>query len=59
MQAPHKALPHPYLVPVNPAMSRIAHNSGIWGSASSDMALPFKVISMAMGILVMVSYLGV
>ncbi len=35
VQAPHKAWPHPNLVPVRPTMSRIAHNRGMSGSAPS------------------------
>src|SRR6516225_3138186 len=35
VQAPHWAMPHPYLVPVSPARSRMAHNNGILGSAST------------------------
>src|SRR6478609_8959757 len=38
-------MPQPYLVPVNPTRSRIAHNSGICGSASTwyDLLLIIKV----------------
>src|SRR4029077_7814503 len=31
-QAPHCATPQPYLVPVRPTCSRIAHSSGVSGS---------------------------
>ena len=32
VQAPHCATPQPYLVPVRPTFSRIAHSSGVSGS---------------------------
>ena len=35
VQAPHCAMPQPYLVPVNPIFSRNTHNSGVLGSAST------------------------
>ena len=35
VQEPHCATPQPYLVPVRPTFSRIAHNSGVSGSTSS------------------------
>src|ERR1700733_10745150 len=43
VQAPHCAMPHPYLVPVKPAFSRIAHSSGVSGSTSSSNDLPLIV----------------
>jgi hypothetical protein len=42
VQAPHIAIPQPNFVPCSPATSRIAHNNGMFGSASSAMLLPFK-----------------
>src|SRR5512145_440281 len=44
VQAPHIAMPHPYLVPVRPACSRIAHKSGVLGLTltSSDLPLMLK-----------------
>jgi hypothetical protein len=42
VQAPHIAIPQPNLVPCRPATSRIAHNNGMVGSASSVVLLPFK-----------------
>ena len=36
VQAPHRPAPQPYLVPVNPTWSRIAHSSGVFGSASTE-----------------------
>src|SRR6202000_2259343 len=42
VQAPHIAIPQPNLVPCRPATSRIAHNNGMAGSASSVMLWPFK-----------------
>src|SRR5215813_14125211 len=43
VQAPHCAMPHPYLVPVRPACSRIAHNSGVLGSTLSSTVFPLIV----------------
>src|SRR5262245_15934288 len=39
VQAPHCAMPQPYLVPVSPICSRIAHRSGVLGSASTSYDL--------------------
>ncbi len=49
VQAPHSAMPQPNLVPCRPATSRIAHSSGIVGSASSvaDLPLSTKVVAMS------------
>src|SRR5258706_6931413 len=46
VQAPHSAMPQPYLVPVMPRWSRRTHSRGVSGSASTDMGLPltFRVI---------------
>jgi len=33
------AIPQPYLVPVSPICSRIAHSSGVFGSASTFRVL--------------------
>ena len=35
VQAPHCAMPQPYLVPVRPTFSRIAQSSGVFGSTST------------------------
>ena len=35
VQAPHWAMPQPYLVPVRPSVSRSTHNSGVSGSTST------------------------
>src|SRR5258707_15482296 len=43
VQAPHCAMPQPYLVPVRPAFSRIAQSSGVSGSTSTSNALPLIV----------------
>src|SRR5215813_10303206 len=43
VQAPHRPAPQPYLVPVNPTWSRMAHNSGVVGSASTETWRLFKV----------------
>src|SRR5882762_2747208 len=46
VQAPHSAMPQPYLVPVMPRWSRSTHRRGVSASASTDMGLPltFRVI---------------
>jgi hypothetical protein len=45
VQAPQRAIPHPYLVPVSPILSRRTQSSGVSGSTStcSDLPLTFKV----------------
>src|SRR5262245_32660668 len=43
VQAPHCAIPHPYLVPVSPTCSRSAHNSGVLGSTFTSLVLPLIV----------------
>src|SRR5258708_1117591 len=43
VQAPHIATPQPYLVPVRPACSRIAHRRGVLGSTLSSRDLPLMV----------------
>src|SRR5437870_12253679 len=43
VHAPHCATPHPYLVPVSPTCSRIAHNSGVLGSTFTSLVLPLIV----------------
>src|SRR3977135_1420144 len=43
VQAPHCAMPQPYLVPVRPIFSRIAHSNGVSGSTSTSKALPLIV----------------
>ena len=43
VQAPHCAMPQPYLVPVRPTFSRIAQSSGVSGSTSTFKALPLIV----------------
>src|SRR5437899_2392759 len=40
VQDPHCAMPHPYLVPVNPTFSRIAQRSGVSFSTSTLTVLP-------------------
>src|SRR5215831_7171812 len=35
VQAPHWAMPQPYLVPVRPSVSRSTHSSGVSGSTST------------------------
>src|SRR5262249_24413194 len=43
MQAPHRPVPQPNLVPVSLRPSRITRNNGVAGGASVDAALPFTV----------------
>src|SRR5262245_89493 len=40
-QAPHCAIPQPYLVPVNPSCSRNTHSNGISPSAFTSTVFPF------------------
>ncbi|SIT44389.1 hypothetical protein BN2476_390048 [Paraburkholderia piptadeniae] len=42
VHAPHCAMPQPNFVPCRPATSRIAHSSGMLGSASSVVDLPLR-----------------
>src|SRR5690348_18313596 len=44
VQAPHWAMPQPYLVPVRPSVSRSTHKSGVRGSAfaCNDFPLTFR-----------------
>src|SRR5580692_4142825 len=43
VQAPHCAMPQPYLVPVSPIFSRIAQSSGVSGSTSMSIVLPLMM----------------
>ena len=43
VQAPHCAMPQPYLVPVSPTFSRIAQSSGVSASTSTLIVLPLIV----------------
>src|SRR5271169_1336029 len=43
VQAPHSAMPQPNFVPVMFSVSRRTHRSGICGSASTVVDLPFSV----------------
>ena len=43
VQAPQRPAPQPYFVPVNPTWSRMAHSSGVLGSASTETCRLFKV----------------
>src|SRR5262249_1129514 len=49
MQAPHRPVPHPNLVPVSLSSSRITHNSGVCGGALECAALPLTLKSNAIG----------
>src|SRR2546427_9924452 len=48
VQAPHCAIPQPYLVPVRPSCSRIAHNRGVLGLTLTSSVLPL-IVKRAMG----------
>src|ERR1700737_724111 len=48
VQAPHCAMPHPYLVPVRPTSSRITHSSGVSGSPSNSRRVPLMLSVMDM-----------
>src|SRR2546428_7050618 len=48
VQAQHCAIPQPYLVPVRPSCSRIAHNRGVLGLTLSSSVLPL-IVERAMG----------
>jgi hypothetical protein len=41
VQAPHRAMPQPYFVPVKPSCSRRAHSRGMSGSTSRSWVSPF------------------
>src|SRR5712692_1648497 len=49
-QAPHCAIPQPYLVPVRPTCSRMTHKSGVSASTSTSCTLPF-MLSFGMSVL--------
>src|SRR5262249_19909690 len=51
MQAPHRPVPQPNLVPVSFRPSRITHNNGVAGGASVDAAWPFTVKSIGIAYL--------
>ena len=40
VQAPHWAMPQPYLVPVRPICSRMTQSSGVSGSTSTSRTVP-------------------
>ena len=48
VQAPHWAIPQPYLVPVSPACSRMAHRSGVLGLTLTSSDRPL-IVKRAMG----------
>src|SRR5687767_11568338 len=43
VQAPHNAMPQPYLVPVSPSESRSTQSRGVSGSTSACMSLPLML----------------
>src|SRR5436309_2226375 len=49
VQAPHRPVPQPNLVPVSLRSSRSTHNSGVAGGASVDAGLPFTTKLVAIG----------
>src|SRR5437763_10937702 len=50
VQAPHWAMPQPYLVPVRPKVSRNTHSSGVSGSTSASRVCPL-ILSRGMWLL--------
>src|SRR5439155_26597520 len=52
VQAPHCAMPQPYLVPVKPICSRSTHSSGVSGSAWKSWDLPLTFRRAIVGLLV-------
>jgi hypothetical protein len=44
VRAPHKACPHPNLVPVNPRMARGTQSSRVSGATSTECVWPFTVV---------------
>src|SRR6202049_3182464 len=48
VQAPHCAIPHPYLVPVRPRSSRMTQSSGVSGSPSNSRRVPLMLSVMDM-----------
>src|SRR5215475_4643932 len=47
MQAPHRPVPQPYLVPVSLSPSRSTHSNGVCGGASVEAGLPLTENSTA------------
>src|SRR5262249_34431161 len=45
VQAPHRAMPQPNFVPVNPSCSRTTQRSGVSGSASTRRSFPLTLSS--------------
>src|SRR3954471_11507442 len=43
VQAPHWAMPQPYLVPVRPKVSRNTHSNGVSGSTSASRVCPLMM----------------
>src|SRR6266699_3022652 len=50
VHAPHNAIPHPNLVPVNPSESRSTHSSGVDGSSSTFTGFPLSVNEITFGL---------
>src|ERR1700680_880643 len=59
VQAPHCAMPQPYLVPVRLSCSRMTQSSGVEGSTSRSTRLPFTVKPIMIGSLFLVFRLDV
>ena len=51
VQAPHCAMPQPYLVPVRPSCSRRTHSSGVSASAWNSRGLPLTLSVVIDGLL--------
>src|SRR5215471_18696770 len=58
VQAPHCAIPQPYLVPVRPTCSRITHKSGVLGFTLTSSDLPL-IVKRAMIYLLQFQCLGI
>src|SRR3954469_15862941 len=52
VQAPHCAMPQPYLVPVMPSVSRSTQSSGVRGSALAWTDFPLTLITAMAGLLI-------
>src|SRR6056297_2472074 len=51
VQDPHRPIPQPYLVPVRPVSSRMAHNSGVSSAAFRVMGRPLSLKDVGMTLL--------
>ena len=51
VHAPHRPMPQPYLVPLSPKPSRIAHNSGVSAGRSVLTGCPLRMNSIIANLL--------